>query len=604
MFCGNCGAENEKGAKFCKSCGQPLVNGAENQKSAAGSDQNAGAIQQQNTVSDASKVDVSNLVNQIKTLPKNILIGAAVVIIALVVIVCFIVKSGSTINLNKYVSIETEGYDGYGTATAKINWDEMEEDYGKKLSYTKKAKKELGRLLELASPFEALKDSVRVRLDTSDGLANGDEISYQWDVDEEVSVYLDCKVKYEDGTYHVSDLAEISTFNAFDGFEVSFEGISPNGSVNWEYRGSKFNSYDFNCDKTSGLRNGDKITFSVNEKNVSYYIDHYGAVPAEFSKEYEVEGLEEYVSNYADLTEDFIAVLKSETEDTIYAYTASSYNNSSSLTDLGYAGYIMDSVKNGEEYYNSYNDVYLIYAGIVSNSNGNFDAKKVYFPVRFRNVLKSGDSLSYESNDGIYGNSSLNNYSTRGYTNPLICYMEIVEANRDSYNAECGDGFEVYAEYDRIESLADISDDYKQNLYADANDRIESYIADRYNVESKVENLAVAGEYLLLAKNQGTDFGKNNIYYVVFSATVSNTDGRFETTTVYYPVEYDGVVKLPGDEYMVTSTRGIVGFSNFRDSWYSTNGYTDGTTMYTELITSNRVNYTYEVSEGLKQFGE
>ncbi len=91
---------------------------------------------------------------------------------------------------------------------------------------------------------------------------------------------------------------------------------------------------------------------------------------------------------------------------------------------------------------------------------------------------------------------------------------------------------------------------------------------------------------------------------MVYSATVSHAENDFEPTTVYYPVEYDGVVKLPKDEYMVTATQGIVGNSDFPDSWYRTKGYIDGVEMYSKIVTTNRNKFKYDVSEGLKQFGK
>ena len=279
--------------------------------------------------------------------------------------------------------------------------------------------------------------------------------------------------------------------------------------------------------------------------------------------------------------------------------------NGSTLTDLTYAGYILNAIKDGNSYSSNYNNLYIIYKGTASNSDGDFSTCTVYFPVRFSNVLSGADGLSYRNNEGIVGYSNFDNYwySTKGYINPLVAYMDIVEEYSDSYTAECGDGFEVYAEYESINKLDDIAESYKETLYADAKATIESYVDKHYN-EGVVENLSVAGEYLLIAKTQGSDFSKNNKYYVVYSATVSSPKGRFDTSTVYYPVEYDGVVKLPGDEYMVTASNGIVGDSRFGNTWYYTDGYIDGSEMYSDIITSNRNNYTYEVSEGLKSLGE
>ena len=54
---------------------------------------------------------------------------------------------------------------------------------------------------------------------------------------------------------------------------------------------------------------------------------------------------------------------------------------------------------------------------------------------------------------------------------------------------------------------------------------------------------------------------------------------------------------------MTTASVGMLGYSTFADSWYNTKGYIDGTQMYSDIVTSNRENYTYEVSEGLTEFG-
>lgn len=544
---------------------------------------------------------------EIKAVPKKLIIGCAVGIVVVILAVCLVRNAGKTIDLNKYLTVEATGYDGYGTAQTSIDWDAIEEKYGDKLKYTSAAKNEYGGLLSMMSPVEIVQEHVSITLDESSELSNGDKVSYTWEIDKDLSKYVKCKVKYKDGSYTVSDLTEVGTFDAFADLDVQFSGIAPSGTAYIDYTGSDLSLYDFSCDKTSGLKNGDSIEITIQNTNMEYYAEKLGKVPEATSKTYTVSGLQEYISAYSDLTEDFLANAQKEAEDSIFAYTASSYNQTSSLNNLEYAGYILNSVKDGSGYVSSYNDLYIIYKGDVSNSEGAFSAAKVYFPVRFSNILKSEDgSLSYSDNTGIEGFSNLDGgwYGTKGYINPLVCYMEIVESNRDEYTAECGDGFEIYSEYENIEKLEDIEESYKETIYSDAKDKIESYIASTYNGGTVAENLVFAGEYLLLAKSQGNDFANNNAYIVVYAATVSNSNGNFETTTVYFPVEYDGIVKLPGDEYMVTATVGIIGNSNFPDSWYYTKGYLDGAEMYSSIITSNRDNYKYEVSEGLREFGE
>lgn len=584
MFCSKCGADNENGGKFCKECGQPLENTTENDTK-------------------------GTLLDKMKAFPKNILIGAVggvFVLIVLIILICVMTNATSTINLDNYVTIEATGYDGYGTVKASIDWNAIEEKYGDKISYTSKAREEYGVFLDYIKPIDTAKDYINVKFNETDNLSNGDKVEYSWKIDEDLTKYIKCKVKFENGTYMVSDLEEVGKFNPFADLEVSFEGIAPGGKMSYDYAGEPLGYYDFSCSATSGLNNGDIVTISINNTDMEYYAQKYGMVPEKLEQEYVVSGLDEYVNLYSKISSDFISGLKGEAEDTIHAYAAKNYNSATSLTDLQYSGYIFNFIKDTNGYFNSYNNIYLIYSGTVSSSNGKFSTTKVYFPVRFANILSGEAGFSYDYNGGIIGYSQFDNllYGTNGYINPLACYMEIVVENADSYVAEAGDGFEEYVGYELISGLSNISDEYKEILYADAIKKIEEYIASDYNVSTEVTDLKTIGEYFLLAKTQGTDIASDNKYVVVCSATVSNSKGKFDTTTVYFPVEYDGLVKLSGGEYMFTSEKGVLGLSVIPNSLFTTQGYVSGTEMYSKVIATNREKYKYEVSDSLKEFGE
>ena len=134
----------------------------------------------------------------------------------------------------------------------------------------------------------------------------------------------------------------------------------------------------------------------------------------------------------------------------------------------------------------------------------------------------------------------------------------------------------------------------------------EEYLKSKKEKEYLNKYKTIAGEYLLTAKSQGTDYEQNNKYVAVYSGTVSSPEGKFETQTIYFPVEYDGLVKLPNGEYMTSNTVGMLGGSYLSSNsfWYISKGYLDGTQMYSDIVMANRDSYTYEVSEGLKSFGE
>lgn len=657
MTCKNCGAYNADDAKFCMVCGTPLnenknqeyKNGSADYEKYASSGtgnrhfrqtgnaytpyQEKGhenTFRQQDDTANASSWQNGQTINlsrqaqavncgQDAMETRNhkklgmIIVGAAAVLVLLVVFLIIRINARPTINLNKYLTIETTGYNGYGKVSVMIDWNAIEAKYGKKLHLKGKSAKGKGNTASGETAFSRIRDNVYINCDKYDHLSNGDKIAYTWEVKD--SIFDDVKVnlKYKNGECKVSKLEELETFDAFADVIVTFEGFAPDGTASFTYNGNVLNSGDFSCDKTTGLSNGDVIKITWDDSNIESLAMSLGKVPASAEKEYTVSGLDEYVGTYADLSEDFIKTLRSESEDTIYAYTAGHYDSTSALSDLSYAGYMVRLVKDPDDYYNffgkadSFNDVYIIYSGTVKSSEGYFRPTRVYYPVRFKNVIKSGDQFSYTDNLGIEGYSYIDGSwsSTNGYTNPVICYTEIIEAYRDVYKTECGDGFEKYEAAEELTKAADISEDYKNILYADAKDIIETYAAKEYQNGTVLGELSLLGEYFLLAKTQSSDYVQNNRYIVVYSATVTNTEGKFEPTVVYFPVEYDGLVKLTDDEYMVTATKGLQGYKmSFPGSFIGTQGYFDGQVMFSELITANRDNYTYEMTENLKQFGE
>ena len=76
------------------------------------------------------------------------------------------------------------------------------------------------------------------------------------------------KVKYTDITYTVSGLASVNTFDAFDGVDVEFSGISPDGraTVNSLPTAAEAQGLYYTLDENSGLSNGDTVTLTVNSK--------------------------------------------------------------------------------------------------------------------------------------------------------------------------------------------------------------------------------------------------------------------------------------------------------------------------------------------------
>lgn len=179
MYCTKCGTENDNGVKYCKSCGAPL----------------------QTAVSSSEKSSSKKRIG---------VIAVAVLALILVGLLVKVISSNvkTTIDLNKYVSIEVSGTEGNGRAKASIDWDMIEEDYGEKITFTEAASQQYGGLMTLWKPVELLSREVKVSLDKDRELSNGEEIHYTFKVPDDVSTYFECTFEFTDGSYTVSELTE------------------------------------------------------------------------------------------------------------------------------------------------------------------------------------------------------------------------------------------------------------------------------------------------------------------------------------------------------------------------------------------------------------
>lgn len=447
MFCGKCGTENEKGAKFCKNCGAQMESEIEPSKGTTNPDLSA--------VSNPVSIDVNGIKEKIMQIPKKVLIGAAFAVIAFVVIICVAVNASSTINLNDYLVIETKGYDGYGTAHASIDWDAIDEKYGDKLAFTKEATAEYGVLLNMITPIDAIQDYIDVDLEKSEDLTNGEEIKYAWDVSEDLSSVVKCKLKYKEGSFNVSNLAEVGTFDAFADVEVTFSGISSNGRLEISYNGSELNSYDLKCDKKSGLSNGDKVTVSIDSSKVEGYAKSIGKIPCELEKEYTVEGLDSYLSSASDISAEALATLQQQASDVYNANIAKTWSEGAVLENFSYIGNYLLTVKNSDSHWGNTNVLYLVYKVQVRNTYANgeetFDeVTDLYWYIAFNDLMLDAEgnllvniSNYHVPNNRVTVDSGISSgwwntmrWNYYGYETLDELYKSAVTSNIDSYNHE------------------------------------------------------------------------------------------------------------------------------------------------------------------------
>ncbi len=466
MYCNMCGAPLADDAKFCEHCGAKV----ETVEADASSQQPqspppAGS-------EPASGATVAGIKFPIK-LSRNLwfILGGAVVLIAALVILIVVLSSRSgKIDLNNYITITCSGYDSVGYASYEFDENAFLNDYGSKISFSKKAQNELGSwltFLDMNAAELLVEDCVGGTLDQTSSLSNGDVITFTWSCDDETAEeYFGVKLKYSDITYTVSELEEVGTFDPFAEIEIVYSGISPNGSAYVQNNSVSAPASDlsFELSPSSGLSNGMTVTVSISNIDMTYLAETYGLVPSATEKEYTVEGLSGYVTQLSEIPEETMGKLKSQVEDAIAAQAARDWDDGITLNSTTYLGSYLLVPKNSESSRYS-TQLYMVYKIQVHENpedTGVDDVFEYYYYAYFTDLILLADGTC---------SVDLSDYTT------------------------CGNRFS------RELTWSDDSRDYTKTLYYYGYENLDSLFnncvtaqIDEYTYETTVENVAVETE--------------------------------------------------------------------------------------------------------------
>lgn len=335
MKCSKCGNELPRGAKFCGTCGQTVEAPIEGKEKEATE----------------------------KRLPKNKMIPLLLVVAAVVimVIICLTSKS-STIQLADYVVVSEKGYNGYGNVEFEIDWAKVVKEHGDDITFTEEGQ----TTYRLRNKESAMEEFIKVHLVSGkDGdLTNGDQVSYEIEVEEAFWEYAVCDLEYAgEFIFQMTKLKDIKKYDVFEKLKVEFTGISGQGTVNLIYNGEIDGaSYYFSCDKSEELTNGDKIVVSLSEEDVEQFKRYYGVDPTLLKKDYYVQGLSEYIVKSTQLSEESFAKMKEDAEMEFEEEREIGWDEDvQSILNKEYIGcYLMKRKDSVEDSYEK-NKIYLVY---------------------------------------------------------------------------------------------------------------------------------------------------------------------------------------------------------------------------------------------------
>lgn len=381
-----------------------------------------------------------------------------------------------SINLNNYLAVEFEGYDTAGTAVVTFDTKKFQSDYGKKLGTATKKKSNNRKLFGKRSSYDYynsdntdsgakifLSNCVSWSLDEKSGLSNGDTVTLTWDCDDDYALErFGYKLKYSDTDYTVKGLAEAEVFDPFEGIQVRFKGISPDGTarIEGEPARKEAENFRYSLDHQEGLKNGDQVTAAISaygDDPVTYCISNYGKIPSPVEKTYTVEGLSSYVTELEQISTDCLDEMKSQAEDVYQSYVAKNWGEGESLEGFHYLGsYLLTLKGNTNSWGTKNNEVYLVYKADVrdqytSSAGDSYNSvNSVYWYITYYDVLVDPDGMntaditSYRTpNDRFTIDSGISSgwWSNKqwyyyGYETLDSLFKAVVTANAEYYNYE------------------------------------------------------------------------------------------------------------------------------------------------------------------------
>ena len=340
------------------------------------------------------------------------------------------------VNINDYVSVEVEGYEGIGEVELVFDYERLEADYGDKIKYNSGVQHSSGE-----PAFDIFFEMCEYDIIGNEQLSNGDEVCFVWGINnDEMQKYFNYGVEYEDITYTVDGLEKVDFFNAFDSLTYSIEGVSMDATLSMQstinidgYPGLIFTS-----DKTEAIANNDVITIRLETENgedvYDYCINRYGVVPENRKLEIVVSGLPEYITSYEQITEEQLNIIIAEGEQHVCDYFNYDVKRGISCEAEYQGNYFYSS---NDRMLETHNGIVIVYhinrQQKVGNSSASYDFYEVY---SIQNIYITSEGqliVNYDDWEHTYHKIDAPVLSHSGYNTTSEIYPNFIERYEEEY---------------------------------------------------------------------------------------------------------------------------------------------------------------------------
>ncbi len=391
----------------------------------------------------------------------GVAIGVGVAIVGIILLSLLIsiltVFKKPKVNLNKYVTVSYDGYEGRGRATAVIDYNQLRSDYRNKIKIKRKYADAIrpnyfgyASATDAEVGMEYFLDSIHVSVEPGSGLTTGDSVQVTFDIDDAtLTEYCKVKVKHKDFSSKAEGFKQAALFDPFEFITLSYSGIAPNGYVNIakDFSNEMVDYINYEVSKNSELRNGDKIIVKAKIGNEDSFADRFGALPNQDEKEYTVEGLPAYIQSASEIPDETIQKITAQANDTIrskYKREGSNYSAGYEVESVQYVGNYFLKPKAGSG--NNGNAVFFVFK---VNYNAHYREENAqvstYVVFRYNDIKNLPDEGVYVNVmeyqlladsylvEGVFNNE---NFYVYGYGSIDQVFDKFVVSNMEKYEYE------------------------------------------------------------------------------------------------------------------------------------------------------------------------
>lgn len=256
---------------------------------------------------------------------------------------------------------------------------------------------------EAGDDARAVAEGLEVSLSGYDHFSNGDSLQAQASLSEEAKAvleryYITLDTEKLVQPLQVEGLSPILSYNPFQDLEISFEGAEPYGQANVYYYGDYGDALWAEVSPSSGLKNGDPVTITINSDYDGEELKEYCGIELTSTQETAwASGLKYYPGSIEDISGQGIEDIMETARSIAQSNISEEYKSDEQIAGLTPLGQVLAA--SDADNAQIHNHLFCLFR--VSYANNSGDSRSYIYFVGFKNVMTDPDTgdLEYSAAD-------------------------------------------------------------------------------------------------------------------------------------------------------------------------------------------------------------